>query len=425
MTVGLERSSCGLSVIAVYLSIVFLFSLAEARTPAISNNVSSYFAIDLEDGTMTTPQLIKKYGYQVENHEATSADGYIISLTRIPPSKPKHRHPYPILLVHGLLGSSGDYLVIGPNNSIAYLLADRGYDVWLADMRGNRYSQKHVRLTTGSPDYWDFSWHEMGYYDLPAIIEYILRQTAAQKLIYIGHSQGTTVFFVMASARPEYNDKIARMYALSPAVCLKRLRSPVTRWLIEHANRLKELFDMFGVQQFLPHSALTYQLSSIICPMSDENNICMQIVSQMVGPNPKMVDMMAMHIITGHDPAGASVKQMLHFAQIQRSGQFRQYDYGRRNNTVRYSHWKPPAYNLSAITAPITIFYALNDWLVDPRDVLRFARLLPNKPLINLVEDENFNHLDFVTAKNARSLVYEPILSDLQELDEAAFRESA
>lgn len=238
------------------------------------------------------PQLIQKYGYPVENHEATSADGYIISLTRIPASKP-NRHPYPILLVHGLLGSSGDYLVIGPNNSIAYLLADRGYDVWLADMRGNRYSQKHVRLTIDSPDYWDFSWHEMGYYDMPAIIEYILHQTTARKLIYIGHSQGTTVFFVMASARPEFNDKIARMYALSPAVCLKRLRSPVSRWLIDHAYRLKELFDMFGVQQFLPHSDLTYYISGIICPMSDENNICMQIVSQTVGPNPKMVDMVS------------------------------------------------------------------------------------------------------------------------------------
>ncbi|XP_058056011.1 lipase 3-like [Anopheles bellator] len=419
MTLVLERWVSRFVTVAVaLLPIVLLPDLVDARTPALATDVSSYFAIDVDDGALQTPELIRKYGYGVESHEATSADGYVVSLTRIPPKQQRTVHRYPILLVHGLLGSSADYLVIGPNNSLAYLLADQGYDVWLADMRGNRYSQKHVRLATNSSDYWDFSWHEMGYYDLPAIIEYVLRKTGARQLIYIGHSQGTTVFFVMASARPEYNDRIARMYALSPAVCLKRLRSPISRWLIDHMYRLKELFDNFGVQQFLPHSALQYQISRFLCPMTDENNICMQIVNQMVGPNPKMVDMMAMQILTGHDPAGASVKQLMHFAQIQRSGQFQQYDYGRRNNTFYYSHWKPPVYNLSAVTVPVTIFYALNDWLVDPRDALRFARLLPNRPLVKAVEDENFNHLDFVMAKNARRLVYEPILSDLQEIEE-------
>uniref|UniRef100_A0A4Y0BQT5 Lipase n=1 Tax=Anopheles funestus TaxID=62324 RepID=A0A4Y0BQT5_ANOFN len=376
------------------------------------NDVGSYFAIDVEDGSLRTPELITKYGYPVESHEATGADGYIISLTRIPPKT--RRHQTPILLVHGLLASSGDYLIIGPNNSLAYLLADRDYDVWLADMRGNRYSQRHTRLNSSSPEYWDFTWHEMGYYDLPAVIDYILRLTGARQLDYIGHSQGTTVFFVMASSRPEYNEKIAHMYALSPAVCLKRVRSPPVRWLLQHVFALQDLFDAFGVQQFLPHSNLQYEISRTLCPLTDPDNICMQVVSMTVGPNPKMTDMMAMQVLVGHDPAGASVKQLLHFAQLQRSGQFRQFDYGRRNNIERYSYWKPPAYNLSAVTAPVTIFYAFNDWLVDPRDVVRFSRLLPVQPTMHLVEDENFNHLDFTMAKNARPMVYERILSDLE-----------
>uniref|UniRef100_A0A182W0D0 Lipase 3 n=1 Tax=Anopheles minimus TaxID=112268 RepID=A0A182W0D0_9DIPT len=375
-----------------------------AKNSARLMNVLLLQELEQYDG----PELITKYGYPVESHEATGADGYIVSLTRIPPRK--HRHQIPILLVHGLLASSADYVIIGPNNSLAYLLADRDYDVWLADMRGNRYSQRHTRLNSSSPEYWDFTWHEMGYYDLPAVIDYILRLTGARQLNYIGHSQGTTVFFVMASSRPEYNEKIAHMYALSPAVCLKRVRSPPVRWLLQHVFALKDLFDAFGMQQFLPHSNQQYEVSRILCPMSDPNNICMQVVSMTVGPNPKMTDMMAMQVLVGHDPAGASVKQLLHYAQLQHSGQFRQFDYGRRNNTERYSYWKPPAYNLSAVTAPITIFYAYNDWLIDPRDVLRFSRMLPVQPTMHLVDDANFNHLDFTMAKNARPMVYEHIL---------------
>ena len=42
------------------------------------------------------------------------------------------------------------------------------------------------------PEYWDFSFEEMGRYDIPTEIEYVLDQTKAKKLSYIGHSQGTT-----------------------------------------------------------------------------------------------------------------------------------------------------------------------------------------------------------------------------------------
>ncbi|KFB46696.1 AGAP003083-PA-like protein [Anopheles sinensis] len=430
MSRGIERtiSICGLFSSLLVLPVASILpgvgadlrmtnsAMGDHRTGGY-NDIKSYFAIDLEDGALRTPELIAKYGYPVESHEATSADGYIISVTRIPPRK--QLHPWPILLVHGLLASSADFLIIGPNNSLAYLLADRGYDVWLADMRGNRYSQKHTRLSSDSPEYWDFTWHEMGYYDLPSVIDLILRRTGAQQLNYIGHSQGTTAFYVMASSRPEYNERIAHMYALSPAVFISHLRSPLTRWLLRIVDALKDLFDTLGIHQFLPHSAGQLQISKMLCPLNDPGNLCIQIVSMTVGPNPKMMDMVAMQVLVGHDPSGASVKQMLHFAQLVRSGKFRQFDYGRRNNTERYSHWKPPAYNLSAITTPMTIFYARNDWLIDPRNALRLARLLPKEPTMHLVEDDNFNHLDFTMAKNARAMVYERIFSDLVDREKA------
>jgi predicted alpha/beta hydrolase len=63
------------------------------------------------------------------------------------------------------------------------------------------------------------SWHEMGHYDIPATIDYIMDITG-EKLYYIGHSMGATMLFVMTSSRPEYNAKLRLAFALAPAAFL-------------------------------------------------------------------------------------------------------------------------------------------------------------------------------------------------------------
>lgn len=67
----------------------------------------------------------------------------------------------------------------------------------------------------------------MGRYDLPANIAYILNVTHHEKLIYIGHSMGTTLFYAGASLRPEINEKIEVMIGLAPVASLAHLASPV------------------------------------------------------------------------------------------------------------------------------------------------------------------------------------------------------
>ena len=40
-------------------------------------------------------------------------------------------------------------------------------------------------------------WDEMGLYDIPAELEYVLNVTGRQKLIYIGHSMGIFVVVIL------------------------------------------------------------------------------------------------------------------------------------------------------------------------------------------------------------------------------------
>lgn len=71
----------------------------------------------------------------------------------------------------------------------AFFFARHGYDVWLGNSRGNLHSRKHKTLNPDhDPSFWDFSFVEMGLYDVPAQIEKVLELTGAANLSYVAHS---------------------------------------------------------------------------------------------------------------------------------------------------------------------------------------------------------------------------------------------
>lgn len=135
----------------------------------------------------------------------------MIKLYRIPhglhSSKPNTR---PILLNHGLSASAGDFLTLNPKRSLGYILAENGYDVWLVTARGATFSNRHISIPESDKRrFYNFTWHEIGIYDNPACIDFILKKTGQKQMQYLGHSQGGTAFLVMAAFRPEYNSKIS------------------------------------------------------------------------------------------------------------------------------------------------------------------------------------------------------------------------
>lgn len=162
--------------------------------------------------------MIVRAGYDYEMHMVETEDQYILKLHRLTSKKslPLNSKPVPVLLMHGLFGTSSDFVIMGKKISLAYLLSDKGYDVWMGNNRGNDYSDKHKRLNINSSEYWDFSFHEVGYYDLSAKIDYILKVTNYSSLFYIGHSLGTTDLLVLLSMKPEYNRKIKQAHFMSP-----------------------------------------------------------------------------------------------------------------------------------------------------------------------------------------------------------------
>lgn len=76
------------------------------------------------------------------------------------------------------------------------------------------------------------------------MIDYILAKTKKKQVFYIGHSQGTTEFFAMASARPEYNEKIALMSALAPVAYNGHISSPFMNLMLRFID-LTVASDLF------------------------------------------------------------------------------------------------------------------------------------------------------------------------------------
>lgn len=104
--------------------------------------------------------------------------------------------------------------------------------------------------------------------------------------------------------------------------------------------------------------------------------------------------------ILRHTPAGASVRQLIHFGQSVRYPHFRQFDHGARENRRRYGSQIPPDYRLSSVRVPVALISARNDWLSSREDVERLFRTLPNVVERNFI-DNQFNHLDLVWAPAA------------------------
>lgn len=69
-------------------------------------------------------------------------------------------------------------------------------------------------------------WDEMGRFDVPASVDYVLNVTGQAKLAaYFGYSLGCSTFFIGASQHPRLNDQVEIMVGLGPTVSVAHLNN--------------------------------------------------------------------------------------------------------------------------------------------------------------------------------------------------------
>ncbi|KAJ5002625.1 hypothetical protein K4K48_013181 [Colletotrichum sp. SAR 10_66] len=228
----------------------------------------------------------RRVGLDVEEFQVQTEDGFVIDLWHVYDPKeytplsekeradrgpdvfttsrkklkdPEQKKKFPVLLMHGLLQSSGAYCT-NDEDSLAFYLCKSGFDVWLGNNRCG-FKPKHVLLEYSDPRMWCWNIRQMGVFDLPALTSRVLYETGFEKIGLICHSQGTTQTLVALAKeqRPDLGEKLTVFCALAPAAyagpLIGKMYFKFMRIITPGMFRL-----MFGIHAFIPFMMQMHQI---------------------------------------------------------------------------------------------------------------------------------------------------------------------
>ncbi|XP_050383396.1 triacylglycerol lipase 2-like [Argentina anserina] len=351
-------------------------------------------------------------GYTCQDYQVTTEDGYILGLQRIATEKSNTSsttHKLPVILQHGLSGDAASWLLNPPDQALAFILADKGFDVWLANARGTQSSRGHNSLSTSDPTYWEWTWDQLAAYDLPAYFNYVNNQTG-QKVHYVGHSLGT-LSVLAALSQQKLSNTLRSAALLCPIVYLGQITTLLGR--ISAQSYTAEGLYAAGVREYPPTGQAGQNLETFLC--SQPGVDCTNFMAAVTGPTCCQTPISS-NLLFQHIPQSTSTKNMVHLSQMIRRGTITMFDYVfPAINMQHYNQLTPPVYNMASIPKDVPLFfgYGGRDALSDVNDVKALLNDLKDHDRAKLVEQyiEEYAHMDFIMAGNANQKVYDPLIT--------------
>ncbi|PHH77681.1 hypothetical protein CDD82_3392 [Ophiocordyceps australis] len=383
----------------------------------------------------------RRVGLDVETLQVPTEDGFIIDLWHVYDPKEytatkdqdKHRQGhthvpndsakkprFPVLLMHGLLQSSGAYCCTD-DDSLAFWLCKSGFDVWLGNNRCG-FQPKHSVLEYSDPRMWCWNIRQMGVFDLTALTDRVLSETKFSKLGLICHSQGTTQTFVALAKeqRPDLGEKLTVFCALAPAAYAGPL---IGKMYFKFMRIISPgMFSlMFGIHAFIPfmmqmHRTLPsrlygwmgYKVFSFLFDWSD-TRWDRGLRNRMFQFAPVYVSAEAMRWWLGRECFAKqkcilATKETTKAEEAMDASELPSDDeprVGKSDVTAWYNHQVPP----------FALWVCGNDDLVDGRKLLRRFQQ-GREPHVKVVHSkiiESYEHLDVIWAIDAVDQVYKEL----------------
>ncbi|GMS86403.1 hypothetical protein PENTCL1PPCAC_8578, partial [Pristionchus entomophagus] len=339
----------------------------------------------------------------------------------------------PVLLVHGFFADASEFVLNPPESSPGMILADTGFDVFLLNVRGTTFSQRHLNMTNDDPESWKFTMDEMAKYDATAAIDKALQLNGASALYWIGHSQGTMLSFLMLADRPEYNAKVRAMFELTPAGRIHNTRglTKLGFWIVNKLAPILSIYKMlFGSHEFgfrapwfggslsrLVCSALNYEVR-ITDALSETSFLNSQALSPVRNERICELRRSRFPVYLSHLLVSTSTWNFLHYGQHAAHESILHFDASPAENMRRYGQINPPSYNFSNIDTDIYFFWSRNDWATAPEEIEQW--LIPHMGpgvIKGTFEHPEYSHLDFAVATDVADRIFNVIVDIVREYE--------
>ncbi|GMM47724.1 sterol esterase [Pichia kluyveri] len=294
-------------------------------------------------------------GFISESHLVPTQDGFKLTIHRLDPTKNGFKsNNRAVYFQHGLLMTSDVWCVMfNKDDNLPFRLCELGFDVFLGNNRGNKYSNKHEKYNPNDVEFWNFSIDEFAMYDIPSSINYILNLKNIEKLIYIGFSQGCSQILSSVSINDDLNNKIEKLILIAPATTPKKLSNWLINSIINFDPEL--IYKLFG-KKILMKSVLFWRnitYPPMFIKLIDLPN------DLLFNWKSKNIDIIQKLISYYHLYSTTSVKCVVHWFQIIKSKKFQMYQ--------ERDYFQPFEYPTSETIkiSKILIIYGMNDSLVD------------------------------------------------------------
>jgi pimeloyl-ACP methyl ester carboxylesterase len=329
-------------------------------------------------------------GYE-QVHLVRTEDGWCIGLFRYPPEN--IRHHTPVILCHGLAANRYNF-DLGPEKSLARYLQDRGFDVWVLELRGRGYSRKIGKKADRYLNPYVFDDYVTK--DASAALDHIRGVTGASRVHWVGHSMGGLILYGLLQG-PRAGEIASGVAVASPGD-------------FRNVRRIPGVLPLWSLGRFLPRIHQRF-LAAVFAPVFP------WLPASILGLvyNPANVDRILILRAVCHLISDVSRGEMLQFYDVMRKREFRSFD-------GKHSYQE----GFAGMNRPLLLMAGTRDPLCPPKSIAAIHEAIrsPDKELRILGKEygqrEEYGHGDLLIGKHCETEVYPHILRWLEQGGTAA-----
>ncbi len=320
-------------------------------------------------------RLLSEQPLADEVHTVTTKDGWKIKLFRYRQREGEGGEP--VFICHGFFANHWNF-ALPKRKGLVDALAERGYDCWLVDLRGNRTSVPPAGMSRHEATFDDYVLN-----DIPAALAFIRDQTKHNKVHWVGHSMGGLLLYAYEAVHG--SDELASGTTLGAPPGFKGVAVSRQKRLLSFVRRYPAVAEVYlrALAPLVP----VFKPRTNLLPINWDNM-------------DKDVDARAFFNLV--ELAPPSVAETFIDAAV---FQF----LGVKDNSVDVLA------KLSGLRTPLLVIHGVRDPLATVDNVRTFFDQLPSRDKRRLElsrangHSADYNHVDLVFAVNGLEEVYAPI----------------